>query len=201
MYSRYFKPIFDTFLALVILVLLAPLILFILVLLYFSNGGSPIFIQKRPGKNNKIFALIKFRTMNEKRYQTGELLPDNKRLTSIGKFIRKTSLDELPQLINVVKGDMSIVGPRPLLIEYLVLYSPIQARRHEVKPGITGWAQINGRNAISWREKFEYDVWYVDNISLHLDIKIAILTFVKVLKSEGVNSSIDVTMEAFTGNN
>lgn len=201
MYPRYFKPVFDTFLSFVVLVLLSPLILLIIVLLFFSNSGSPFFVQKRPGKNSKVFKLVKFRTMNEKRDTNGELLPDNERLTSVGIFIRKTSLDELLQLINVIKGDMSIIGPRPLLVEYLELYSPEQARRHEVKPGITGWAQINGRNAISWDEKFRLDVWYVDNLSFSLDIKILFLTVRKVFKSENINTSESTTMTRFTGNN
>jgi undecaprenyl phosphate N,N'-diacetylbacillosamine 1-phosphate transferase len=201
MYPKYFKPIFDTFLSSIVLVLLSPLILLIIVMLFFSNSGSPFFIQKRPGRNNKVFKLIKFRTMNEKRDRFGELLPDCERLTSVGLFIRKTSLDELLQLINVIKGDMSIIGPRPLLVEYLELYSPEQARRHEVKPGITGWAQINGRNTISWDEKFRLDVWYVDNLSFSLDIKIIFLTVKKVFKSENINTSESITMTRFTGNN
>ena len=201
MYPRYFKSVFDTFLSFVALVLLSPLILLIIVLLIFSNGGSPFFVQKRPGKNSKVFKLVKFRTMNEKRDRNGELLPDNERLTSVGKFIRKTSLDELLQLINVIKGDMSIIGPRPLLVEYLELYSPEQARRHEVKPGITGWAQINGRNAISWDEKFMLDVWYVDNLTFLLDVKIFCKTIFKVITRQGINSSEQFTMNAFNGNN
>jgi undecaprenyl phosphate N,N'-diacetylbacillosamine 1-phosphate transferase len=201
MYPRYFKPLFDTFLSFVVLALLSPVILIIIVLLYLSNGGTPFFVQERPGKDSKVFKLVKFRTMNEKRDHKGELLPDNERLTSFGRFIRKTSLDELLQLINVIKGDMSIVGPRPLLVEYLGLYSPEQARRHEVKPGITGWAQINGRNAISWDEKFRLDVWYVDNLSFSLDIKILFLTVRKVFGSENINTSESTTMTRFTGNN
>ena len=201
MYPRYFKSVFDTFLSFVALVLLSPLILLIIVLLIFSNGGSPFFVQKRPGKNSKVFKLVKFRTMNEKRDRNGELLPDNERLTSVGKFIRKTSLDELLQLINVIKGEMSVIGPRPLLVEYLELYSPEQARRHEVKPGITGWAQVNGRNAISWEEKFILDIWYVDHLSFLLDFKIVLLTIKKVFEQEGITKVGHATTEAFNGKN
>lgn len=167
--------------------------------LFFLNNGKPFFIQPRPGKNEKIFKLIKFKTMNDKRDKLGYLLPDEKRLTVVGKFVRKTSLDEIPQLINVIKGDMSLVGPRPLLVEYLPLYNEEQKRRHEVKPGITGWAQVNGRNAISWEEKFKYDVWYVDHLSFILDLKILLLTIKKVFKREGISSTNAATMERFTG--
>ena len=153
----------------------------------------------RPGKQGKVFKVIKFKTMNDKRDKNGNLLSDEKRLTGVGKFIRKTSLDEIPQLLNVIKGDMSLIGPRPLLVEYLPLYSELQKRRHEVKPGITGWAQINGRNAISWEQKFEYDVWYVDHISFLLDLRISFLTIKKVFKSEGINSQTAATMEKFKG--
>lgn len=156
--------------------------------------------QQRPGKNNKIFEVVKFRTMNDKKDAQGNLLSDKDRLTSLGRFIRKTSLDEIPQLINVIKGDMSLVGPRPLLLEYLRLYNEKQIRRHEVRPGITGWAQINGRNAISWKDKFELDVWYVDNISISLDIRILLQTILKVFKSEGISSDTSLTMEKFEGN-
>ncbi|GAA4311540.1 sugar transferase [Compostibacter hankyongensis] len=169
-------------------------------ILFFSLKGSPFFTQFRPGIEGKIFKLIKFKTMNDRKDAQGELLPDIDRLTPIGKFIRKTSLDEIPQLLNVIKGDMSIVGPRPLLVEYLPLYNNFQKRRHEVRPGITGLAQINGRNAITWKEKFEYDVWYVDHISLALDAKILIATFSKVFKSEGISQKGHATMSKFTGN-
>jgi lipopolysaccharide/colanic/teichoic acid biosynthesis glycosyltransferase len=165
------------------------------------NDGHVFFFQLRPGLNGKIFKVIKFKTMNDRRDSTGQLLPDADRLTALGKFIRKTSLDEIPQLLNVIKGDMSLVGPRPLLVEYLPLYNETQKRRHNVKPGITGWAQVNGRNAISWSQKFAYDIYYVDNVSLMMDIKILFLTVKKVFVSEGINSATSVTMEKFTGEN
>lgn len=164
------------------------------------NRGSPFFIQMRPGKNQKGFRLIKFKTMNDRKDVKGNILPDSERLTAVGKLIRKTSLDEIPQLLNVIKGDMSLIGPRPLLVEYLSLYSDFQNRRHEVKPGITGWAQINGRNAISWEQKFEYDVWYVDNLSFFLDVKIFFKTIKKVFIPEGISSATSQTMEKFIGN-
>ncbi len=201
MYLKYFKPVFDFIISLLGLVLLSPLLLIITASLLFSNNGSPFYVQSRPGKNGKIFKLIKFKTMNEKRDSNGNFLPDTERLTFIGKLIRKVSLDELLQLINVLKGDMSLIGPRPLLVEYLQYYSTKQARRHEVKPGITGWAQINGRNAISWEEKFELDVWYVDNISLKLDIKILLRTFSNVVRLKNINQSADMTMEFFRPKN
>lgn len=185
--------------ALVGLLILSPLFLIVILLLLIANNGRPFFLQKRPGKNGKIFKVIKFKTMNDKKDLKGNLLPDADRLTGVGKFIRKTSLDEIPQLLNVIKGDMSLVGPRPLLVEYLPLYNKQQKRRHEVKPGITGWAQVNGRNAISWEQKFEYDVWYVDHLSFFLDVKIIWLTFKKVFKSEGINSDTAATMEKFKG--
>jgi len=200
-YRKYLKRFFDFILSLLLLIFTSPLIIIISIILYFTNKGEIFFIQPRPGKNEKIFFIIKFKTMNEKKNENSELLPDDERITRIGKIIRKTSIDELPQLINVIKGDLSLIGPRPLLVDYLPLYSDFQRRRHEVKPGITGWAQVNGRNAISWEEKFKLDVWYVDNISIFLDMKILILTLVKVVKSEGVNASTSSTMEAFNGNN
>jgi lipopolysaccharide/colanic/teichoic acid biosynthesis glycosyltransferase len=173
----------------------------IIVLLYFKHGpGEIFFMQYRPGKNGRLFNLIKFKTMNNNCDESGNLLPDSERLTAIGRYIRKTSLDELPQLWNVVKGDMSLVGPRPLLVEYLPLYNEHQKRRHEVKPGITGWAQVNGRNAISWQEKFDLDVWYVDHCSFRLDIKILLLTILKVFKREGINQAGQATVEKFNGN-
>lgn len=196
---RILKIFFDFLLSLIAFVILFPFFLIITIILFVQNNGSPFFFQQRPGKNAKIFKVIKFKTMNDKKDIHGNLLSDSERLTRLGMFIRKTSLDEIPQLLNVIKGDMSLVGPRPLLVEYLPLYSEQQARRHEVRPGITGWAQVNGRNAISWEQKFAYDVWYVDNISLALDIKILLLTVAKVLKSEGVNSSTNATMEEFKG--
>ncbi len=181
------------------LIALLPTLLIICVLRIAHGKGGVFFTQQRPGKNEVIFRLLKFKTMDDKRDEAGNLLPDSERLTVIGKFIRKTSLDELPQLWNVLKGEMSIIGPRPLLIEYLHLYNEIQKRRHEVRPGITGWAQVNGRNAISWEQKFEYDVWYVEHCSFLLDIKILWRTIEKVLKREGVNASKNITMSKFQG--
>jgi len=163
------------------------------------NQGKPFFFQKRPGKSGRIFTIAKLKTMNDKKGNDGELMPDADRLTSVGKVVRKLSLDELPQLYNVLKGDMSFVGPRPLLVEYLPLYNEEQARRHDVRPGITGWAQVNGRNALSWEKKFEHDVWYVDRLSFGLDIKILFLTFYKVIKPEGISSANSATMEKFKG--
>lgn len=168
--------------------------------LYFANNGKPFFFQTRPGKNARLFRIIKFKTMNDKKDAQGGLLPDAERLTKIGGFVRKTSLDEIPQLINVLKGEMSLIGPRPLLPEYLPLYSPEQYRRHEVRPGITGWAQVNGRNAISWQQKFEYDVWYVNHLSFALDLRILFLTLKKVVIREGINTDGQATTERFKGN-
>nr|WP_262898714.1 sugar transferase [Dawidia soli] len=190
---------FDFCVAFVALLLTSPLILGAMLALAIVNRGHIWFLQPRPGKDGKIFTVIKFKTMTDARDAQGVLLPDSDRLTAAGRFIRKTSLDELPQLINVVKGDMSLVGPRPLLVEYLPRYSAEQARRHDVRPGITGWAQVNGRNAISWKQKFTYDVWYVDNLSAALDIKILFLTIMKVLKADGITSDTSVTMEKFMG--
>lgn len=201
MYARFFKRILDFFLSLIGLLIFSPLLLLITLFLFFANEGKPFFFQSRPGKNEKIFRIIKFKTMNDKKDMRGNLLPDKDRLTPTGRFIRKTSLDELPQLINVLKGDMSLVGPRPLLIEYLPLYSPEQTKRHKVLPGITGWAQVNGRNSISWKEKFELDVWYVEHISFALDLKIILKTIRNVFKSDGINASESVTMEFFNGEN
>jgi len=178
---------------------LSPVFIIVVLLLIFANSGKPFFFQNRPGKGGKIFKVIKFKTMNDRRDKNGELLPDANRLTAIGSFIRKTSLDELPQMLNVIKGDMSIVGPRPLLTEYLPLYDSTQMTRHNVRPGITGWAQVNGRNTISWKQKFEYDVWYVNNISFALDFKILLLTVRNVIRSEGISSETSATMEKFTG--
>jgi len=201
MYQRIIKPGFDVLSAFIILILVLPILLPITMLLFIANRGSAFFIQPRPGLNQKIFNLIKFKTMNDRRNAEGQLLPDQERITKIGKWVRSTSIDELPQLINVIKGDMSLVGPRPLLAKYLPLYSDFQLRRHEVKPGITGWAQVNGRNSISWSKKFEFDIYYVDNISFTLDVKILITTIKKVLRRKDVNSSEVETMEPFTGNN
>lgn len=201
MYPRFFKPLIDKTVAVILLLFTLPITLLISGLLYIYNDGKPFFFQLRPGLRGQIFRIWKFKTMNDRKDKSGELLPDHERLTIVGKWVRKTSLDELPQLINVLKGDMSLVGPRPLLVEYLPLYNTHQKRRHEVKPGITGWAQVNGRNAISWQQKFEYDVWYVENLSFFLDLKILWLTAMKVAKSEGINASQTTTMEKFTGNN
>ncbi len=199
MYASVIKPFLDTLVALIILIIALPLLLGAMVALAIANRGNIWFLQPRPGKNGRIFRVIKFKTMTDQRDAAGVLLPDAKRLTATGQFLRKTSLDELPQLINVVKGDMSIVGPRPLLVEYLPLYNAEQQRRHDVRPGITGWAQINGRNAISWKQKFELDVWYVANMSFILDIRILFLTFIKVFRAEGISSATSATMEKFTG--
>ncbi len=198
-YIHLVKPLGDVFAASVVFLIFSPLFIFHVIRLTISNSGKPFFFQRRPGKRGKIFKVVKFKTMNDKKDKDGNLLPDADRITPLGSFIRRTSLDEIPQLLNVIKGDMSIVGPRPLLEEYLPLYSPTQQRRHEVKPGITGWAQVNGRNAISWKQKFEYDVWYVDNISFLLDFRILLLTVKKVVKPEGISSATSVTMEKFTG--
>ena len=187
-------------LASVTLLLLSPVMLVIALMLAANNRGTPFFVQIRTGKNGKIFSIIKFKTMNNKKDAQGVLLPDYRRLTFMGKIVRKTSLDELPQLINVVKGDMSLVGPRPLLPEYLPLYNAEQAKRHDVKPGITGWAQVNGRNALSWEEKFAYDIEYVNHLSAALDAKIVLITLKKVVARHGVNANNYVTMEAFKGN-
>ncbi|MBH1960149.1 MAG: sugar transferase [Flavobacteriia bacterium] len=200
MYQTTLKPLLDFFVAIIALILLSPLLVIVGVMLFLSNRGTPFFLQERPGKNGKIFKIIKFKTMTDQRDRNGILLPDYRRLTFIGKIVRKTSLDELPQLINVLKGDMSLVGPRPLLPEYLGLYSEEQQKRHDVKPGITGWAQVNGRNALSWEEKFNYDVEYVEKISPALDARIVVNTVEKVVKRHGVNANNYVTMEAFKGN-
>lgn len=200
LYRKYFKRFFDIIISLILIIVASPLILIISIILFFTNKGKTFFIQPRPGKDEKIFNIIKFRTMNEKKNENSELLPGNERITRIGKFIRKSSIDELPQLINVLKGDLSLIGPRPLLTEYLPLYNAFQRRRHKVKSGITGWAQVNGRNAISWEKKIELDVWYVNNISLKVDLKILLLTFKKVFKRESINASNSDTMEFFKGN-
>ena len=200
MYKYFFKRVFDLLLSIIGLLILSPVFIIVLLLLLINNNGKPFFFQKRPGRNEKIFKVIKFKTMNDKKGENGELLSDQDRLTSLGSFIRKTSLDEIPQLINVFKGDMSVIGPRPLLPEYLLLYNLEQKKRHDVKPGITGWAQINGRNAISWQKKFEYDIWYVNNISFLTDLKIFFKTFAKVFKSEGINREGKATTTRFLGN-
>lgn len=201
-YYNFTKRLVDFFVAFCVLIVLAPLLLIIAIILCFANNGKCLFfLQERPGRHGKIFKVIKFKTMTDERDAEGNLLSDDRRLTKIGKFVRSTSIDELPQLINVLKGDMSLIGPRPLLPQYLSLYNSEQARRHEVRPGITGWAQVNGRNAISWTRKFELDVWYVDHCSFSLDLKIIFLTIKKVFVREGISSDTSVTMEAFTGNN
>ena len=193
------KNLFDKTLALFLIILFSPIYIVVSLLIFFKMGSPILFRQKRPGYKEEIFGIYKFRTMTNEKDKFGNLLPDDKRLVGIGKFIRSTSLDELPQLFNVLKGEMSFVGPRPLLEEYLPLYNEKQKRRHDVKPGITGWAQVNGRNAISWEQKFDYDVWYVDNQSFWLDIKILWLTFLKVVKRSDISSSTSSTMEKFTG--
>ncbi len=199
-YARFLKRFIDFCLSLSGLIILSPLFVFLTVLLFVVNSGKPFFFQTRPGKNERLFKIIKFKTMNDKTDETGNLLPNIQRLTKIGTFVRRASLDELPQLINVLTGDMSLIGPRPLLTEYLPLYNEQQKRRHEVRPGVTGWAQVNGRNAIDWHKRFELDVWYIDNLSFRLDLKILYLTLVKVFKSEGINSSGKETMKKFKGN-
>ena len=197
MYKTILKPILDFLAAFIGLVVLSPIFVLVTLLLFIANQGKPFFFQLRPGKKGQIFKIVKFKTMNDKKGSNGELLSDEHRLTKVGSFVRKTSLDEIPQLINVLKGDMSIVGPRPLLTGYLHLYNDFQNRRHEVKPGITGWAQVNGRNAISWDKKFEYDVWYVDHLSFGLDIKVLFMTVLKVIKSDGINAADAATIEPF----
>jgi len=200
MYKHFFKRVIDFLAAAVGLLLLSPIFIIVTIGLFFANQGKPFFFQHRPGKEGKVFKIVKFKTMNDKKDTKGNLLSDAERLTPVGSFVRKNSLDEIPQLINVLKGDMSLIGPRPLLVQYLPLYSAQQARRHEVKPGITGWAQVNGRNAISWQQKFDYDVWYVDNISFALDLKILFLTIKKVFVREGISADGQATMEVFRGN-
>lgn len=200
MYKVYFKPLLDCVVSLLGIVVLSPIFLVTLISLFISNNGKVFFVQNRPGKNEKIFKIIKFRTMNNKKDAHGNLLPDAERLTYLGKIVRKTSLDEIPQLINVLKGDMSLIGPRPLLPEYLSLYNERQKKRHTVKPGITGWAQINGRNAVEWNKKFEFDVWYIENLSFILDLQILFLTLKKVVKLEGINREGVATNISFTGN-
>lgn len=202
MYKHFFKRVIDFIIALCALLVIWPILLVITVWLHFANkGAGAFFMQERPGKNGKIFKVIKFKTMTDERDTNGNLLPDEARLTKVGKFVRSTSIDELPQLVNVFKGDMSLIGPRPLLPQYLPLYSKEQARRHEVRPGITGWAQCHGRNAISWTKKFELDVWYVDHCSFLLDLKIIFLTIKKVLVREGISQQGQATMEMFNGKN
>jgi len=202
MYKNFFKRLIDFVIVLSVLLIIWPILLVIFIWLTIANkGAGALFFQERPGKNGKIFKVIKFKTMTDERDYDGNLLPDVQRLTKVGEFVRSTSIDELPQLINVLKGDMALIGPRPLLVQYLPLYSKEQARRHEVRPGITGWAQCNGRNAISWTKRFELDVWYVNHCSFMLDLKIIFLTIKKVLVREGISQEGNATMEAFNGNN
>lgn len=202
MYKHFFKRFLDFWIALTALICISPILLIVTIWLHFANkGAGAFFTQERPGKNGKIFKVIKFKTMSDERDENGVLLPDEKRLTKMGRFVRSTSIDELPQLINVLKGDMALIGPRPLLVQYLSLYNEEQARRHEVRPGISGWAQCNGRNAISWSEKFKLDVWYVDHLSLWTDLKIIFITIKKVLCRSDISSATSATMEVFNGNN
>lgn len=202
MYKHFFKRVFDFCISLIALLLIGWLLIIIAIWLHFANkGAGAFFFQERPGKDAKIFKVIKFKTMTDERDSEGHLLPDEKRLTKVGKFVRSTSIDELPQLINVLKGDMALIGPRPLLPQYLPLYSKEQARRHEVRPGISGWAQCHGRNAISWTEKFKLDVWYVDHVSLMTDLRVIFITIKNVLMRKDINSETAVTMEAFNGHN
>ena len=202
MYKSFFKRFFDFWISLVVVVLIGWFLLLVAIWLYFANKGAGVFFtQERPGKGGKIFKVIKFKTMTDERDENGELLPDEDRLTKVGSFVRSTSLDELPQLINVLKGDMALIGPRPLLVQYLPLYTKEQMRRHEVRPGISGWAQCHGRNAISWTEKFKLDVWYVDHLSLWTDIKVIFITIKNVLMRKNINSATSATMEDFDGTN
>ena len=202
MYKHFFKRFFDFWIALIALICISPILIVVTIWLHFANkGGGAFFTQERPGKDAKIFKVVKFKTMTDERDENGELLPDEDRLTKVGKFVRSTSIDELPQLFNVLKGDMALIGPRPLLVQYLPLYSPEQARRHEVRPGISGWAQCHGRNNISWTKKFELDVWYVDHISLLTDLKVIWITIMKVLKRADISQEGQATIEPFNGHN
>jgi len=201
MYKNYLKRIIDFLAAFFGLLLLSPIFIVVTIGLFIANNGKPFFFQERPGKDERIFKIVKFKTMNDRKDAQGNLLPDADRLTKIGSFVRKTSLDEIPQLINVLKGDMSLIGPRPLRTYYLPLYSEEQKKRHNVRPGITGWAQVNGRNAISWTKKFELDVWYVENLSFKTDLKVFLTTFKKVFKREGISQEGQTTVERFNGFN
>ena len=202
MYKYFFKRFLDIWISLIAIIVISPILLAVTIWLHFANkGAGAFFFQERPGKDAKIFKVIKFKTMTDERDSEGNLLSDEKRLTKVGKFVRSTSIDELPQLINVLKGDMALIGPRPLLVQYLPLYSPEQSRRHEVRPGISGWAQCHGRNAISWTEKFKLDVWYVDHCTLWTDIQVIIKTIKNVLMRKDINSATSATMEFFNGNN
>ena len=202
MYAHFFKRFFDFWISLIALICISPILIVVTIWLHFANkGAGAFFFQERPGKDGKIFKVIKFKTMTDERDASGNLLPDADRLTKVGKFVRSTSIDELPQLINVLKGDMALIGPRPLLVQYLPLYSKEQMRRHDVRPGISGWAQCHGRNQISWTEKFKLDVWYVDHLSLLTDLKVIFITIKKVFFREDINSDNDATMEDFNGTN
>lgn len=202
MYKHFFKRFFDFWISLIVLIVISPILLIVTIWLHFANkGAGAFFLQDRPGKDGKIFKVIKFKTMTDERDAEGNLLPDEVRLTKVGRFVRSTSIDELPQLINVLKGDMALIGPRPLLVQYLPLYSPEQMRRHEVRPGISGWAQCHGRNAIKWTQKFEYDVWYVDHLTMVTDMKVIVLTLLEVLQRNGINEEGSATIEPFNGNN
>lgn len=199
LYAKYIKRFLDLSFSVILFVLLFPVLLLITACLFVVNNGKPFFTQKRVGRNGRIFLLVKFKTMNDKKDEQGNLLPDEKRMTGPGKFVRKYSIDELPQLLNVIMGNMSLIGPRPLLVQYLPLYTPRQNRRHEVKPGITGWAQVNGRNALSWEEKFELDVWYVDHVSFRNDLRILTMTVAKTVKADGISNEGHATMPYFKG--
>lgn len=202
MYKHFFKRFLDFWISLIALICISPILLVATIWLHFANkGAGAFFFQERPGKDAKIFKVIKFKTMTDERDEDGDLLPDETRLTKVGKFVRSTSIDELPQLINVLKGDMALIGPRPLLVQYLPLYSKEQARRHEVRPGISGWAQCHGRNNITWTQKFKFDVWYVDHLSLWVDLKVIWITIMKVLKRADINEDGQATKEAFNGHN
>ena len=202
MYKNVLKRFLDFWIALVVLICISPLLVVVTLWLHVANkGAGAFFLQERPGKDGKIFKIIKYKTMTDERDAEGNLLPDEQRLTKVGRFVRSTSIDELPQLLNVLKGDMALIGPRPLLVQYLPLYSKEQARRHEVRPGITGWAQCHGRNAISWKEKFKLDVWYVDHVSLKTDLTVFLLTIQKVLKRVDISEQGHATMEVFNGHN
>lgn len=200
-YQNYIKRQLDIIVSVLLLLILLPVFVIIMILLLFQNNGKVFFIQKRPGYKEEPFYLIKFKTMTDKKDRHGNFLPDNQRITEVGNWIRKLSIDEIPQLINVIKGDMSLIGPRPLLFKYIPIYSDIERRRHDVRPGITGWAQINGRNALSWKEKFHYDIYYVENLSFLLDLKIFMLTIKKTIIREGINQSDSTTMEPYNGTN
>ncbi|MCO5238389.1 MAG: sugar transferase [Chitinophagaceae bacterium] len=199
MYRFFFKRFLDLIIAALVFLIFLPLFLLTTILLFFANRGKPFFFQKRPGKDERVFSVMKFKTMTDEKDAKGKLLPDYKRTTRIGGFVRRYSIDEIPQLLNVIKGDMSLIGPRPLLVSYLPLYNAVQRRRHAIRPGITGWAQVNGRNTISWEKKFEYDVWYVDHYSFSLDAKIIVLTILKVFKREGINAEDTIPMRPFKG--